>query len=58
MMKLFRFQGVHGNHLKIPSALEGMAAGLFVGEANVEGAEKKIPEPSLITGRSTERFIL
>jgi hypothetical protein len=31
MMQLFRFQGVHGNHLKIPSALEGMAAGLFVG---------------------------
>jgi len=57
VMKLFGFQRVHGNHLEIPSALEGMAAGLFVREANVEGAQKKISEPALITGSSTERFV-
>jgi hypothetical protein len=57
MMKLFGFQGVDGNDLKVPSALKGVAAGPFVREANVEGAQKKIPEPALITGRSTERFI-
>jgi hypothetical protein len=34
-----------------------MAAGLFVREANLEGAQKKISEPALITGRSTERFV-
>jgi hypothetical protein len=57
VMKLFGFQHVHGNHLEIPSALEGMAAGLFVREANLEGAQKKISEPALITRRSTERFV-
>src|SRR5438128_9816499 len=57
-MKLFGFQRVHGKHLKIPSPLKGVAAGLFVREANVEGAQKKISEPALITGSSVERFIL
>ena len=56
-MKLFGFQRVHGNHLEIPSALEGVAAGLFVREAKLERAQKKISEPALITGSSTQRFV-
>ena len=34
-----------------------MAAGLFVREANVEGAQKKISEPAPITGRSTKHHV-
>jgi hypothetical protein len=56
-MKLFGLQGVHGNHLKITSALEAVAASLFVREAKLEGAKKKTPEPALIAGRSTESII-